>query len=36
MNKNDTFEIYIDDLGQDGEGIGHIDGEAVFVKDALP
>lgn len=40
MNKNDIYEIKIDDLGNDGEGIGHLSTEdkksfAVFVKDAL-
>mgnify|MGYP002520572841 CR=1 FL=1 len=40
MNKNDIVEIRIDDLGNDGEGIGHLsqkDGRsfAIFVKDVL-
>ncbi|MCR4691145.1 MAG: 23S rRNA (uracil(1939)-C(5))-methyltransferase RlmD [Lachnospiraceae bacterium] len=32
--KNQEYEITIEDFGNDGEGIGHIDGIAVFVKDA--
>ncbi len=41
MKKNDIFEITIEDIGNDGEGIGHImepgsdKGIAVFVKDAV-
>lgn len=35
INKNDEFVINIDDMGADGEGIGHADGYALFVKDAL-
>ena len=41
MNKNDIYEIQIDDIGNDGEGIGHIADRqngrcfAVFVKDAI-
>ena len=34
--KNQEYEITIDDFGTEGEGIGHIDGMAVFVKDAAP
>lgn len=33
--KNQEYEITIEDMGNDGEGIGHIDGIAVFVKDAV-
>lgn len=36
MEKNQEYEMTIEDLGNDGEGIGHIDGMAVFVKDAVP
>lgn len=36
MEKNEEYELTIEDLGNDGEGIGHIDGMAVFVKDAVP
>ena len=35
MNKNDVYEIRIDDISEDGSGIGHVDGMAVFVKDTL-
>ena len=41
MKKNDIFEITIEDIGSEGEGIGHITeagadkGIAVFVKDAV-
>ena len=41
MKKNDVYEITIEDIGTDGEGIGHIyeagsdKGIAVFVKDAV-
>ena len=41
MKKNDIYEITIEDIGNDGEGIGHITeagsdrGIAVFVKDAV-
>ena len=34
--KNQEFEITIEDIGNDGEGIGHVEGIAVFVKDAVP
>lgn len=34
--KNQDYEITIEDIGNDGEGIGHIDGMAVFVKDTAP
>ena len=33
--KNQEYEVQIEDMGNDGEGIGHIDGIAVFVKDAV-
>ncbi len=41
MKKNDVYEITIEDIGNDGEGIGHIyeegsdKGIAVFVKDTV-
>lgn len=35
VQKNQEFEVTIDALGTDGEGIGRIDGYALFVKDAL-
>lgn len=30
------YEVYIDDLGHAGEGVGHVDGRAVFVPGAVP
>lgn len=36
MNKGEKYEIEITDLGNNGEGIGRIDGMAVFVPGALP
>ena len=36
INKNDEFELEIDDIGTEGEGIAHIDGYALFIKDAIP
>ncbi|WP_034785707.1 23S rRNA (uracil(1939)-C(5))-methyltransferase RlmD [Eubacterium xylanophilum] len=36
FKKNQIVELYIDDLGTNGEGIGHIDGYALFVVGALP
>lgn len=33
--KNQLIHIRIEDIGTDGEGIGHCDGFTVFVKDAL-
>ena len=33
--KNRDYEITIEDMGNDGEGIGHIDGMTVFVKDTV-
>ncbi len=36
FSKNQIVELTIDDIGNDGEGIGHIDGYALFVKGALP
>ena len=35
MQKNEEFEILIEDMSEDGSGIGHIDGMAVFVKDTV-
>ncbi|MGN0483242.1 MAG: 23S rRNA (uracil(1939)-C(5))-methyltransferase RlmD, partial [Lachnospiraceae bacterium] len=35
MQKNQEFELTIEDLGVDGEGIGKYDGMTFFVKDAL-
>ncbi|MFI3175812.1 MAG: 23S rRNA (uracil(1939)-C(5))-methyltransferase RlmD [Bacillota bacterium] len=36
IEKNKRYEITIDDLGNSGEGIGRIDGFAVFVAGGLP
>ena len=36
FKKNQEVVVTIDDLGNEGEGIGHLDGYALFVKDALP
>ena len=36
MEKNQEFDITIEDFGDKGEGIGRIDGLAVFVKDTVP
>ena len=36
MKKNDIFEVEIEDMSKDGEGIGHVDGLTVFVKDTAP
>lgn len=36
MRKNEEVILTIDDLGKDGEGIGHLQGYTLFVKGALP
>ena len=36
VEKNKTYEMHIDALGSNGEGIGRIDGYTVFVEGALP
>ena len=36
LKKNDLFELTIEDLGNDGEGIGRYNGFTFFVKDAVP
>lgn len=36
LQKNDTITLPIDTLGSDGQGIGRVDGYAVFVPGALP
>ena len=33
--KNDIVTVTIEDMGQDGEGIGKIDGYTLFIKDAI-
>ncbi len=35
MKKNEQFEVTIDDIGINGEGIGHKDGQTIFVPYAL-
>lgn len=35
FKKNQMAEVYIDDMGNEGEGIGHVDGYALFLKDAV-
>ncbi len=35
MNKNDIYQIKIEDISEEGMGIGHVDGMAVFVKDTV-
>ena len=32
FKKNQIVELYIDDIGNEGEGIGHIDGYALFLN----
>ena len=36
MNKNEIVTVEITDIGVSGEGIGHVDGYALFVKEVLP
>ena len=36
LEKNQEYVVTIEDMGNEGEGIGHIDGMAVFVKDTAP
>ncbi|MEG1742399.1 MAG: TRAM domain-containing protein, partial [Acetivibrio sp.] len=35
MKKNDEFTVLIEDITSDGEGIGRVDGFALFVKDTI-
>ena len=35
IKKNDILDLTIEDLGVNGEGIGKVDGYALFVKDAV-
>lgn len=35
MKKNDVFTVIIEDMGEDGAGIGKTDGYTWFIKDAL-
>ena len=34
IKKNDKFTVPIEDMGEDGAGIGRVDGYIWFVKDA--
>lgn len=36
IEKNDSIEIDVDDLGMDGEGVAHYLGVTVFIRGALP
>ena len=36
MNKNDIYEVKIEDVTEEGLGVGRADGMAVFVKDTAP
>ena len=35
MQKNDLVTVRIEDMGTGGEGIGKVDGCALFIKDAI-
>ena len=35
MKKNDLFTVTIEDMSEDGAGIGRTDGYTWFVKDAV-
>ena len=35
IDKGQTYEMTIEDISHEGQGIGRIDGLAVFVKDAI-
>lgn len=36
LKKNDTIKLYIEDITNDGEGVGKLDGFVWFVKDTIP
>ena len=36
MQKNDVVEVWIEDMGINGEGIGKVDGYTLFIKDTVP
>ena len=36
MEKNDTAEVRIEDIAEDGQGIGRAGGYTLFIKDAVP
>lgn len=35
IKKNDVFDIFIEDMSEEGEGIGKVEGYTLFVKDAV-
>ena len=35
VTKNEIYEVEIEDLGMNGEGVAHIDGQVVFVPFAI-
>ena len=35
IKKNDIFDIVIEDMSENGEGIGKVNGYTLFVKDAV-
>jgi len=35
INKNDVFEIDIEDMSTSGDGIGHVNGYTLFIKDTV-
>ena len=35
IRKNEEFDILIEDMSEDGEGIGKVEGYTLFVKDAV-
>ena len=35
MDKNQIFETVIEDISENGEGIGKVDGYTLFIKDAV-
>ena len=35
MKKNEFYEVQIEDMGSNGEGIGKVDGFPLFIKDAI-
>ena len=36
LKKNDMIKIEIEDMGSEGEGIGHVNGYTLFIKDTIP
>ena len=35
LSKNDIVDVVIDGMGNEGEGIAHVDGYTLFIKDAV-